>query len=437
MVHTQYKISSLWKSQLGRRILMVVSGTAGTHALNMAFAPLITRIFGPEAFGLMGTFTGILAIAIPLAALAYPIAIVLPREDNHAIGLVRLSIILSFVVSALTALFVWQYGDLLAVSIGAQSVADFLFLIPLGMLFSAWKQIAEQWLIRKKEFGLIARTTVVHSLILNIVKSGTGWLWPVGIVLIATVTLGHALHAFFLYVGARRRFNDLHKQKNKKSDVSLLDLASSHRDFPMYRTPQNVINAASQSFPILILSSYFGPLAAGYYALATLAMAMPSALLGKAVGDVFYPHITEAAHNGQNLSRQILQTAGALLAIGTIPFGTVVLWGPQIFSFVFGAEWIMAGEYARWLALFFLFNFINQPFVAVVPVLGIQRGLLFYELYSTGSKVLGFVAGYYWFASDLWAIGIFSIVGILAYMGMMFWIYLHAKLWSENEKTGR
>jgi O-antigen/teichoic acid export membrane protein len=296
-------------------------------------------------------------------------------------------------------------------------------------------QIARQWLIRKKEFGVVARSAVVHSLILNSAKTGVGWLHPAGAVLIVLTTLGQALFAALLLIGARRRYQPCNAECDKIRRTSLWELAHRHRDFPLYRAPQNFINAASQSLPVLMLAALFGPAAAGFYTLGQMIMGMPSTLLGSAVSDVFYPRITEAAQNGEDLPGHILRATGILLAIGIVPFGLVVLFGPWLFSLVFGGDWAMAGEYARWLALFFLFNFINKPSVAAVPVLGIQRGLLVYELFSTGGKALGLVIGFYWFGSDLWAVALFSVIGVVAYGAMMLWILSHAKRWRDDAKT--
>lgn len=425
----------VWRSRFARNVAVVASGTAGAQAITMAFAPLITRIYGPGAIGLLGTFMAIVAVATPVAALAYPIAIVLPREDRDALGLVRLSVILSFGVALLAAALLALGGDWLTATLGAESIAGYLFLIPGAMLFAAWMQIAQQWLIRKKQFGVVARSAVADSLILNSAKSGIGCLHPVGAVLIVLATLGHALHAALLFTGARRRYQVEATEGEECPRTPLKELAHRHRDFPLYRAPQNFINAASQSLPVLMLAAFFGPVTAGFYTLAKMVMGMPTTLIGKAVNDVFYPRITEVAHNGENLPRHIVQATGALLAIGVVPFALVVLFGPWLFGLVFGEDWVLAGEYARWLALFFLFNFINKPSIAAVPVLGIQRGLLVYELFSTGAKVLGLVVGFYWFASDLWAVALFSVIGVLAYSAMMLWILSHAMRWKTDAKT--
>lgn len=429
--------SRLLKSRFARNVAVLASGTAGAQAITIVFAPVITRIYGPEAFGLLGTFMAILAVATPLAAMAYPVAIVLPKDDRDAFGLIRLSIYVSIVMALSIAAFLWMGGGWLSALLGAQSVAAFLLLIPVAMLFSAWMQIAHQWLVRKNEFSVIARTTVAQSLIVNSTKTGIGWLNPAGAVLIVIAAAGSVLHAAMLFVGAKYRYRPVVQVGERSKPLPLKTLARKYWDFPLYRAPQNFINAASQSLPILMLSAFFGPAAAGFYTLGKMVMGMPSGLVGKAVADVFYPKITEAAHKGENLARKVVQATFLLFVVGIVPFGLVMAFGPTMFVFVFGEEWFVAGEYARWLALFFLFNFINKPAVATVPVLGLQRGLLLYEVFSTGSKVAALAIGFYWFSSDVVAIALFSIFGVLTYIAMMIWIVWNALHWRMDEKTSR
>jgi O-antigen/teichoic acid export membrane protein len=401
----------------------------------MALAPIITRLYGPDAFGQLGTFIAIAAVVSPLAAMAYPIAIILPRDDRDAFRLVGLSAILALLIAALATIAFWLGGDRLASALGAETISGYLFLIPLTMLFAAWVQIAQQWLIRKQEYKIIARSAIVQSAFLNIAQAGLGWFHPAGAVLIALSVMGNVVHAMILLIGARLRSQYRASALCEKPTMSLRQLAHKYRDFPFYRAPQDFINAASQSLPVLMLAALFSPTAAGFYTLGRSVMGMPSALIGKAVGDVFYPRITTAAAGGEDLPKYIARATGILFCIGIFPFGLVMAAGPWLFKFVFGSDWAMAGEYARWLALFFLFNFINKPSVAAVPVLGIQRGLLIYEAFSTGGKVLGLLVGFYWFGSDLWAVALFSIVGVIAYGIMIFWIFWHSIQWKKNAET--
>ena len=425
----------VWHSRFARNVAIVASGTAGAQAITIAFAPIITRLYGPEAFGLLGTFVAILAIAAPIAALTYPIAIVLPKDDRDAIGLVRLSIILSFGMSLLASVLLLISGDWLATTLGAESVAGYLLLIPIAMLFGAWLQIVHQWLIRKKQFGVIARSAIAHSLIVNSAKSGIGWFHPVGAVLIVLATLGNVLHAALLFIGARNRYQAEPNKIEVGPSTTLKTLAYQHRDFPLYRAPQIFINAVSQSLPVLMLAAFFGPVAAGFYTLARMVMAMPSTLIGNAVNDVFYPRITEAAHNGENLPRHIMQATGVMFVIGIIPFGLVAVLGPWLFSIVFGNEWKIAGEYSQWLSLWLFATFINRPSVATIPVLSLQHFFLIYEIVSIAIRVSAIVIGVLFFYSDLVAVALFSISGLVLNLSLIALVFRRASATIKSKTT--
>ncbi len=409
----------------------------------MAFAPLITRLYNPEAFGLLGTFMSILAIAAPLATLSYHIAIVLPKSDVDAINLAKLSAGLSFFMAVVVTVILLLTKEWIITLFNLQSIADFLLLIPLAMLFSASHQILQQWFIRKKQFKITARAMVIQSLITNFAKAVIGWFYPIASALIILFTIDKALHATLLYLNINQSVPHTASQKlaNSNSDgeikrqiSSIKALAKQHKDFPLYRTPQIVINALSQSLPVLILANFFGSASAGFYALGKVVMGMPITLLSQSVGDVFYPRITEAAHNQEDLFRLILKATLLLTAIGFIPFASVVIFGPWLFSFIFGSEWVTAGEYAQWLALWLFFMFINRPSVVALPVISEQAWLFYYELFSTGTKVIALGVGSYYFKDDLIAVALFCIVGIIAYLYLILRTISKAKRYT-NAKT--
>ena len=115
-----------------------------------------------------------------------------------------------------------------------------------------------------------------------------------------------------------------------------------------------------------------------------------------------------------------------MAAVSVIPFLALFIFGPWLFGFVFGSDWVAAGEYARWLSIMIFFNFINKPAVAAAPVLGLQKGLLVYEVFSTGSKLVALYFGFVVFQDALLAIILFSFFGAGAYMVLIFWIVASA-----------
>lgn len=382
----------------------------------MAFAPIITRLYGPEAFGVLGTFTAILAVLTPLAALSYPIAIVLPKHDADALGLAKLSLGIAVAMSLLAALILMLFKAPIVNAFNLEAVESFILLLPLAMLFSAGMAVMSQWVIRKKLFKIKAKVAVLQALWLNTAKAGIGLFSPLAAVLVLLATVGSALHALMLWTGVRKSPDGQLPEANRDEALGSKALAWRHRDFAYYRTPQIVLNAASQSMPVLMLASFFGPAAAGFYALGRMVMSMPAALIGKAVGDVFYPRISEAAHSQESLSKLVIKATLALLAVGVIPFGTVFLFGPFLFSFVFGEAWLIAGEYARWLALWLLFMFANQPAIKALPVISAQGFHLIFTCFTITFRAIALLVGYKIFGNDLVAVALYGLVSMLLNM---------------------
>ena len=173
------KIASLSKSKFVRNVATVATGTAGAQAISIAFSPIITRLYGPDSFGLLGVFMALVAVLAPLAALTYPIAIVLPKEDSDARALGWLSFYIAFSMSSFFAIVIVIWGELLLGLVGLEAIVAYSMLIPIAMFFSAILQIARQWLIRKKQFKVTAKVALYQALIISSIKTGLGFLNPI------------------------------------------------------------------------------------------------------------------------------------------------------------------------------------------------------------------------------------------------------------------
>src|SRR5699024_890105 len=275
-------------------------------------------------------------------------------------------------------------------------ISSYLYLIPFVIIFAAFMQIMEQWLIRTKQFSINARATFYQSVIINISKVGVGYFYPVAQVLIFLTAITNGLRGLMMFIFSKNpsHFND---NEDTKENIVMTDVAKKHYDFPVYRAPQDLLDAFQQSFPVVLLTTFFGPAATGFYTIGRTVLRLPSNLIGKAVGDVFYPRIAEAANKKEDMAKLIKKGTIALAAVGIVPYGLVVLFGPYLFSFVFGSEWETAGEYARWIALWSYFALMNRPSVRTLPVLNAQRFHLIFTLINTILKLTLIVLAYYLF----------------------------------------
>ena len=429
-----FDLRGLIKSRFIKNVVMVASGTAGAQIIGMAFSPVITRLYGAESIGLLGVFVSAIAIVAPVSALTYPIAVVLGKREKEAVTISHISLFFSFLVALLVLLILLLWKAPILSVLNAGTISDYVFLIPFAIIFSSLLQIMEQWMIREKLFKLTAQLNVFKSAMVNVFKVVGGIVNPQAIILIIITTLGSGLHAMLLGLGLKHKKGRAFIGRMKFWQLPggyryFRDIAWKYRDFPFYRAPQVLINSLSKSLPIIMLSGFFGPAAAGYYSIAKMVLGVPSQLIGKSVSNVFYPKITEIARKGEVLTGHVLKATGAMALVGIIPFLLVIFFGPWLFEFVFGDEWAIAGVYARWLSLMYFFGFINKPCVAVAPVLKAQGWLFFYELVSTGTKILGLGIGFLYFKNDVIAVTLFSILGAAAY------IWLILALVNKSRKT--
>ena len=404
------QLQKIWQNRLVKSVLVVASGTAGAQAIGMAFVPFITRTYGPEVYGTLGAFIALTGVLTTLAALAYPVAIVLPKSDSKAKALVKLSLLIAATISLLVFITLWLAGDWILPKVGAASLMGFMLFIPLVMFFTACQDISQQWLIRKKAFKGIANISIAHSIINYGSQTLAGLYAPLAGVLIGIHSFSIAVRSLLTGFVGRKLVN-----KEDADKVPLKQVAYEYRDFPMYRAPQVVLNAASQSLPVLMLATFFGPAAAGFYALTRTALGLPSSLLGSSVQSVFYPHFNEAVLTKNKTLPLLIKAVIALAAVGVWPFLIVILFGPFLFELIFGQEWYIAGQYAQWMSIWLFFVLISRPIISSVPVFGLQRWFLFYEVASSFLRFMSILLGVFYAFNALSVVAIYSVFSAFIY----------------------
>lgn len=387
------------QSPLFRQILTAVSGTAFAQAINLAMIPIVMRIYGPEAFGVLGTFSSISMVLIPVAALTWPMAIALPRRVSDAKALVRLSLRVALAIAVALGVVLFFWGSALADLTGFAILTPYLMLLPLAMFSGAVLEITQQWLYREQRFRLTAGGATVHALCYNSMRSLAGLVSASAPVLVITTALYHAMYASVL-LGAmglsKGKAANASEAAPQVEETELDDgksLIKRYSDFPLFRAPQVLINALGYNMPTLVLAASFGAVPAGFFALCAQVLSMPTNLMGKSVGDVYYPRVIKAIHAGERLLPLLAKGVAGLGLIGLVPFGALMLFGPQMFVIAFGAPWEQAGEFARWLALAEFIGFTARPCTVAIPALNLQGRYLAVEIASTALRIAAALAG--------------------------------------------
>lgn len=414
------KIRQLTQSKFARNVAVVATGTAGAQAIAMAFSPAITRIYGPETFGAMGTFIAIFEMVSPLAALSYPLAMVLPKQDSDAIGLAKISLWIALLTSLITAIVLILFKTPIVEAFNLHAIEPYLLILPVTMLFSVLMTISSQWTIRKRLFNLKAKSAILQAIIIGLMKAGLGLLNPSAIMLIGTTSFGYLLQAMLIGVGIRKKNKEGRPSKLSNSDVA--GLLKQYKDFAYYRTPQIFLNSVGQSLPILMLANLFTPAAVGFYVLARTVLFVPSNLIGTSVAEVFYPKFVETIRNGESGKKLLVKACATLAAIGSLPYLVLIAFGPWLFALIFGADWKEAGEYSRWMSIWLFVVLVTRPIIAAIPALSLQGLFLAFEAIAVLIRVLAILIGYLWTGTALGAVIAFSLSNALIYTALTFLI---------------
>lgn len=422
----QKKINGILKRKFIKNVLIVASGAAMAQIITLFLLPIVTRLYGPEAYGLMGTFLAIVSIVVPIAGLSYSIAIVLPKEDDEAKVVIKLSLIVTFIIASLSLVFLLLFYKPISTLMQVKEISKYLFLTPLVILAGGYFEVLKEWMIRKNEYKIVSKVTVYQPIIANSSMIFIGLLYPVASVLIIISSIKQGISAFLLYLSFKKKYKNF---SNVNSKFSLKETAIKYIDFPLYRAPEGFINAIAQSMPIFILATLFGPSAAGFFTLCRSVLTQPISLVGSAVGEVFYPRISKAYNDNEKLTNLLKKVTFVLGVVGVLPFGVVVITGPWLFELVFGLEWRMGGDFARWLSVEFYFLLMSRPAVKVLPVLSAQRFNLLFTTIMLFLKASALFIGFYIFEDQVVAVALLAIIGAIMYFYLIFKTLSICKKW--------
>lgn len=407
-------VKNVIKDSFFRNVVLVASGTIISQAITMFFSPILTRLYGPESIGVLGVFSSIITIVMPIAALTYPVAIVLPHEDDEAKDIAYLSFWISLIISVILFIILLLFGTDISIFLQLNNLQNYLIFIPFVMFFSAINEVIMQWLFRKEKFKITIRAGILQSLIINILKLLLGIIAPTAASLIVITILSTGINTALLLFFSGSLFYILKSKKIKLiSNKNLIKIAKKYKEFPLFRAPEAFINSISISLPILMLTVFFGPSTAGFYTISNSVLQIPVNLIGNSLGNVIYPRISKAYNEGKNISKMLSQTTMILFIVGLIPFGVIFIFGPFLFSMVFGEEWIKAGVYARWVGLWVFTSLLNKPAVKALPVIQAQRFHLIHTCATIILKTSALLLGGLFLNNDIITMALYGITGAI------------------------
>jgi len=413
-------IKKILKNEFNRNVLILMTGTSIAQAIPVAISPILARIYTPKDFGIFALYMSIATIIAVIATCKYELAIMLPKKDEDAINIVALSIAITFFVSFIFFLIVYIFNIRITNLLGNKELSNYLYFIPITVLLTGLYQSFYYWSNRKKQYKRLATSKVIQSgtrattnLSLGFGGFGSGGLIIGGLVgqIISTGFLGRVIW----------KKDKSHFSKIKKNKI--VDLANRYIKFPKFEILSGLFNTSSGQAPIILLTAFFNSTITGFYSFSYRLLSLPMSFFTSSISQVFLQESTKIKHQKNRLHDLTLSTFNKLFYTALLPMTFVGIYGDLIFSLIFGKNWITAGVYARILSLWLFFVFISSPLSTLLITLEKQKESFIFNFSIFASRLISLICGYYIFNDALKTIILYTFVGVVFWIFLMFYIF--------------
>ncbi len=401
------------KGSFRRNSLIMSSGAMVNVLIAFFLMPIVTRLFDKKEFGVFYIFSSIVAISTLIINGMYPHALVVPKERKDFLALLKLCFVMTGVGIVIFSLFIIVGGQWFLKLINGEEIGNYIYLLPISLLFSTLNVIFINWNVRRKEFKKNASSTIVSSITMKGTQIAYGTMvsgsFP-GLIFSDIATKLSATIA----LASKKMKNDLDSFKSI-SNENLKKIAKEYIKYPTFLLSANFVNKFSGDIPLYLFSTYFGLGAVGAFGFANQMLNIPFTIIGNSIAPVYFQRANELFHQDIDRLRHFtLSSYHKMLILGCLAFGFIFAFGDLIFRFVFGTDWMLAGQMAMILSAYYVFKLISSPFARIFRVVRKEEITLSVNVFLAVLRILSMIVAIY-FKSVFIAVGFFSLANLIGY----------------------
>ena len=400
------------KSKFTRNVLTLMTGTTIAQAIPIAISPILTRVYTPEDFGIFALYIAMVSFIAIVVTARYELAIVLPQTDREAINILALSLIIMSFIVVFLIIIILLFKDNLLTLLNIQNVGNFIYLMPLSILIAGLNQSFNYWSNRKEYFKNISSSQILQSIGIGLTQPTLGYFHLFGGLIVGNL-IGRIIGTFVLINSFFK--NDRAILVNVEKNM-MVEQMKKYKDFPLINSFHAFSDILRSSGSIMLISSFFGSAVVGFYALSLRVLQVPVGIVGSALGQVLYQKFTTMYNNDENLYPYVKKIVLLLFIISLPIFAILYYIAPDLFAFVFGENWRVAGEYSQILIPYLFMNFLISPISSLPLILNKQKEIFYISLVGNIMFVSVFII-----FND---IGILEILKILTLTQFIFYLYV-------------
>ena len=406
------------KNEFITNTLRLIFGNVGAQIINLLTIPIITRLYGPDSYGVLTLFLSVSSILVAISCLRLETAILLPEKTEDAFSLFFLCLffvfLFTFFVGGLSAII---NCTTLQLPESYNALTPYLYLVA-GYIFLAGSYKAFSFIaVRQNYFTIQAVATVsnagsnkLFSILYNVFFMDS----PVG--LIGGLIIGMFISCWMIIQ---------YSLKELSYFIVLINLKSVKKNFVRYKSFVIYSGTAFlESFSVellpLMLGFLFSPAIVGFVGLTRRLMQQPLGVIGNAISRSFFQKITEKHRSGNKYNTYVFDLFKHILIVTFIPVLLFSVISPEIFEVIFGVKWRTAGVYFSILIIPFLTGFLYRPFSIIFDVQEKQRFRFFFNILKISFNFTAIYCGSFLLNSPVYALVFYSVTNTFITFIIMF-----------------
>lgn len=416
-------IKENYKKKFIKNFLTLFSGSVAAQLILFAIIPILTRLYPENLFGILFIFSSLTSILKIIASLRFELSIVLPEKDEHAVNLLVIAVIINLIINLFFFFLIFLFFNFISDVSGKNTIGYWIYFVPLSSFFLGFFEIMSYWNNRKEEYKKISYGKMSKSAVIAGSQTGLKYFFDSGNGLIAGILIGQAFSAFFLFFISLKSITVNLKYVSLKKSRALI---RKYKDVPLFNTLISGLNTLSNQIPFLLLGKYFGLEIVAFYGMAGKVIMTPTGMVAQSVGQVFYKTATEIKNKKGNLYGFVKKTYLNLAKLIIIP-ALIIFVSTFFFEFLFGKGWGKAGVYAAVMLPWISIAFLNRPVSWIITVLNKQRIVSVFDFVLLIFRFLSIYLSYKLLFDGFFAVTMYSLVGFLFGIFMLFWLLNIAK----------
>lgn len=346
---------------------------------------ILSRLFAPEVFGLMG----LLLIVINFSSIFMDLGVSNAIIQKKDIDIKELSSLyyLNIIIGLVIALTIFLSAGLISQVFKEPRLTNYLRWISLIYLIIPFGQQYRAIFQKRMAFHILIKieiATTVISTILTVVLAYNGFsIYSIIAGQIVNALLGTLLVMYF----GRKEYTPIWYFN--------FDKAKPFLRFGLYQSGESIMNYFNTNIDGMSIGRLVGPIALGYYQIAYNLIIIPSRRINPILTKVFFPAFSLIQDDNEKLKKNFYKLLNILNFINFPIFFALFIVAEPFIIVVFGAKWLTSVPIVRILCGVGLLRSLGNPVGSLMYAKGQARRIFHFNVYKVFLQVPGIILGAY------------------------------------------